>query len=199
METLRNERIALEESISSLRKECEALRSSLNNEFTINDNLRMQMSRITKGNKEIEEQKIFLLQSLYKRLIPITISNKNSNFQQAPLPTDLREEKQLEEFIDRQIEHILEHIHHTDYKLEDMENDMHKKEEILHNIVKKNEDQITKLTRIIIEKENQYKKEKDALVAYYEQLLNDVNSRVKVRFFNNLNEIINLNKLVKYE
>jgi len=43
--------------------------------------------------------------------------------------------------------------------------------------------QITKLTKIIKEKEVQYIKQKETMTSYYEQILNDVNSRVKVNIF----------------
>lgn len=89
MGTLREERVALEEVIVSLRTECETLRTSLNNEFTTNDNLKSQVNRLTKSSKEIGEQKLVLLQSLYKRLLPVSVLNKK---QKVKLPGDLRDE-----------------------------------------------------------------------------------------------------------
>ena len=55
-----------------------------------------------------------------------------------------------------------------------------KKDENLHSLEKKTNDQLNKLTKMIKEKENYYSNQKDSMVNYYEQLLNDVNSRVKV-------------------
>ena len=52
MGTLREERVALEEVIVSLRSECETLRTSLNQEFETSDSLKTQLNRINKGNKE---------------------------------------------------------------------------------------------------------------------------------------------------
>ena len=55
MSTLRDERVALEEVIVSLRTECETLRESLNHEFQTSDGLKSQLTKLTKGTKEISK------------------------------------------------------------------------------------------------------------------------------------------------
>jgi hypothetical protein len=64
MEILRNERASLEDSITTLRNECETLKTSLNKEFETNDSLKMQLNRINKGTKQLEEV-ISILVHLY--------------------------------------------------------------------------------------------------------------------------------------
>lgn len=177
MGTLREERVALEEVIVSLRTECETLRSSLNNEFTTNDNLKTQVSRLTKSSKEVGEQKLVLLQSLYKRLLPVSVLNKR---QKVRLPGDLRDEKSLESFLDKLVDELVEHLKAAEDKIGGLEKAYAKKGEDLSALQKKSDDQVTRLTKIIKEKESHHTKQKESLVSYYEQLLNDVNSRVKV-------------------
>ena len=178
MEILRSERKALEEVIISQRNECETLKISLNNEYITNENLKTQFNRIAKGTREIEDQKLILLQSLYKRLLPASISNKHIQ-----LPMDLREEKHLEEFVDKLVNDLIERLNKTIEKYSNLEKEFIRNEEKLRHVDKKHDEQIVKLTKIIKEKEAHYIKQKDSLVAYYEQLLNDVNSRVKVGSF----------------
>ena len=175
METLRNERIALENVIVSQRNECETLKVSLNHEFAINDNIKQQLNRVNKGSKELEDQKLLLLQSLYKRLLPISISNK-----ELQLPHDLREEKYLEEFVNKLIADLIERLSSLVNKYSNLEKEFIRNEDKMKHVEKKHDEQILKFTKIIKEKENHYIKQKDSLVTYYEQLLNDVNSRVKV-------------------
>ena len=55
MYVLRQERIALEEAISSLRVECDTLKSSLNREYQAHDVDKKEISRINKSLKQIEE------------------------------------------------------------------------------------------------------------------------------------------------
>lgn len=183
METLRNERSAMEEVIVSQRNECETLKASLNNEFYQTDQLKSQLNRLAKETKEQEDEKLNLLQSIYKRLLPATQSNRQHHQQQQPTLSDLREEKKLEEHVNKQISDMIERIGSLTAKYSNLEKEFIRNEEKLHHIDKKHDEQILKLTKIIKEKENYYIKQKDSLVAYYEQLLNDVNSRVKVCCF----------------
>ena len=53
--TLRDERVALEEAIKSLRAESEELRKNLTREFDQNDTLKAQMARLAKQIKELQE------------------------------------------------------------------------------------------------------------------------------------------------
>lgn len=53
--TLRDERVALEEAIKSLRAESEELRKNLTREFDQNDTLKAQISRLTKQLKDLQE------------------------------------------------------------------------------------------------------------------------------------------------
>ena len=55
IQILRDERVALEEVIQSLRNECDTLRSSLKKEFEMNDNFKTQVSRFSKEKKDIKE------------------------------------------------------------------------------------------------------------------------------------------------
>ena len=114
-DVLRNERIALEETISTMRNECDNLKTKLNKEFEKNDDLKSQVNRLTKGSKESEEKKLFLLQSLYKRLLPLLMTNK-TNAKQIKLPTDIREEKNLEEFIDKIITQLVDRLSNIEEK-----------------------------------------------------------------------------------
>lgn len=184
METLRNERKALEEVIGTQRNECEALKCSLNHEFAMNESLKSQLNRVAKGNKELEDQKLILLQSLYKRLLPMSISNK-----QCHLPSDLRDEKYLEDYVEKLLNDLIDRLGLLNEKYANLERELSRSEDKLRHSDKKHDEQILKLTKIIKEKENYYIKQKDSLVAYYEQLLNDVNSRVKVCEFFVLNSL----------
>jgi regulator of replication initiation timing len=55
MEVLRNERVALEEVITTLRAECDNFKQNLNKEFETNDNLKLQLNRLSKETKDFEE------------------------------------------------------------------------------------------------------------------------------------------------
>lgn len=74
----------------------------------------------------------------------------------------------------------MERVNDSDEKMLSAEKELYTKYELMQASQKKYEDQINKLTKILKEKESYYSKQKDSLVSYYEQLLNDVNSRVKV-------------------
>ena len=92
IETLRYERTAIEKVIISQRNECETLKASLCNEFTQTDQLKEKLNQMSKRNKEIENQKLLLLQSLVNKLLPSLISNKPMQSS-----SDLEDEKKLEE------------------------------------------------------------------------------------------------------
>jgi uncharacterized protein (UPF0305 family) len=96
-----------------------------------------------------------MLQSLYKRLLPILITNKNQA-KQIKLPADVRQEKNLEEFIDKIISQLVDRLSNIEEKAMNSEKDLSCKEEQLHQTQKKYEDQITKLTKILKEKETHY-------------------------------------------
>jgi hypothetical protein len=49
-------------------------------------------------------------------------------------------------------------------------------------LAKTQEEQINKLSLILQRNEAQFNKQKESMVAYYERMLNDINSRVKVSF-----------------
>ena len=53
----------------------------------------------------------------------------------------------------------------------------------------KQEELIKNLTKSIKEKETIFNKQKESLINYYEQLINDVNSRVKVSYSNQNKQI----------
>lgn len=122
------------------------------------------------------------MQSLYKRLLPVFISDKTQS-NKLKLPTDLKEEKNLEEFIDKILKELIIRLNDSEEKLSNAEKELENKQEQITKSQKKHEEHINKLTKIIKEKEVYYTKQNESLVNYYEQLLNDVNSRVKVRFF----------------
>ena len=86
-----------------------------------------------------------MLQSLYKRLLPILITNK-SQAKQIKLPADVRQEKNLEEFIDKIISQLVDRLSNIEEKAINSEKDLSTKEEQLNQVQKKYEDQITKLT-----------------------------------------------------
>ena len=155
MEVLRNERVALEEVITTLRSECDNFKSKLTNEFEKNDDLKSQVNRLSKGSKECEEKKLFLLQSLYKRLLPLLMSNK-SQAKQIKLPTDIREEKNLEEFIDKIITQLVDRLSNIEEKAVSFEKESMSKEEKMQQMQKKYDEQISKLTKILKEKEIHY-------------------------------------------
>ncbi len=123
-----------------------------------------------------------MLQSLYKRLLPIFISDKSQSTK-LKLPTDLKEEKNLEEFIDKILKEVIIRLNNSEEKLSNVEKELESKQEQMVKSQKKHEEHINKLTKIIKEKEVYYTKQNESLVNYYEQLLNDVNSRVKVLIF----------------
>ena len=175
MKVLREERKALEETIDSLRNESDALRTSLTQAFLNGDNLKTELNRITKSTKELEDQKVRMLKSLYKRLIPIFAMNKKLK-----LSSNLSEGKCDEEFMENLVHELGEYKRTSDECFAALERDSIRKEDHLNGLLKKNDEQISRLTKTIKEKEIQFANQKDTLVAYYEQLLNDVNSRVKV-------------------
>jgi hypothetical protein len=174
MKVLRDERKAFEETIDSLRNESEALRTSLTQAFLHGDNLKSELNRITKSTKEMEDQKVRMLKSLYKRLIPIFAMNKK-----VKLSSNLNG-KCDEEFMESLIRELGEYKRSNDECFAALERDSIRKEEHLNGLLKKNDEQLSRLTKTIKEKEIQFANQKETLVAYYEQLLNDVNSRVKV-------------------
>lgn len=100
------------------------------------------------------------------------------------LPSDLNDEKNLEEFIDSALVELTDHMRAMEEKVASLEKTCAKKDDNLYGLEKKTNDQLNKLTKMIKEKENYYSNQKDSMVNYYEQLLNDVNSRVKVCGFN---------------
>ena len=161
-EVLRNERLALEEVICTLRNECDNLMTKFNKEFEKNDELKSQVNRLTKGTKESEEKKLFLLQSLYKRLLPLMMSNK-THVKQIKFPTDIREEKNLEEFIDKIITQLVERLSNLEEKTIIFEKESTAKDEKFQQLLKKSDDQISKLTKILKEKEVQYVSYKECL------------------------------------
>ncbi len=175
MQTLRNERVALEEVIASLRKESETLRSSLKEEFLSSNNVKAQLTRAQKEAKEGGDKKLRLLQSLYKRLLPVSVLGRKGGKSRGRhgLAFDedvIRDEARLEEFMDKVIEELVESVRCGEEKVSKLEKECMRREE-----------DVEKLSRVIREKEGQHSKQKDSLVTYYEQLLNDVNSRVKVK------------------
>ena len=55
MNVLRQERVALEEAINSLRIECETLKASLSREYDTNDSNKKKINHINKLLKQFEE------------------------------------------------------------------------------------------------------------------------------------------------
>jgi hypothetical protein len=92
-------------------------------------------------------------------------------------------EQNLEDVIDDTINKLVYYVENFGEKLNKIENNLKLKDEQILLITRKYEEQIQKLSKSIKEKESTFKKQKDSLVNYYEQLINDVNARVKVSTF----------------
>ena len=206
MNLVRSERAALEDVIGSLRKENETLRISLSREFDTNDAFKAQINRLNKEHKELEavsirqsflinkfksilmnfdtknksKSKLVLLQSLYKRILPVLISNK-SQVKNLKLANEPKDEAILEDFVDNAIAEMVEQNHALNEKLCASDKELVLKEDTLQQLQKKCEEQATKFSKVLKEKESHYSRQKDSLVAYYEKMVNEANSRIKVQ------------------
>lgn len=96
---------------------------------------------------------------------------------------DVKDEKNLEDFLEKFVPQLVERHKISEEKCKKLENKLDEKQSELDYMQKNYDVQITKLTKIIKEKEIQYSKQKETMTSYYEQILNDVNSRVKVIYF----------------
>lgn len=89
-------------------------------------------------------------------------------------------EQTIENIIDSTISELIKYVQSFEDKLSLIETKLKSKEDYIEQISRKYEHQIQKLNKSVKEKETQFNKQKESLVSYYEQLLNDVNARVKV-------------------
>lgn len=92
-------------------------------------------------------------------------------------------EQNLEDVIDDTINKLVYYVENFGEKLNKIENNLKLKDEQIILTTRRYEEQIQKLSKSLKEKESSFKKQKDSLVNYYEQLINDVNARVKVSTF----------------
>jgi hypothetical protein len=92
----------------------------------------------------------------------------------------MKDEKSLKSFLEKFLAQLVERRKNSEEKCLQLESKLCEKQSELDYMQKNYDVQITKLTKIIKEKEIQYSKQKETMTSYYEQILNDVNSRVKV-------------------
>ena len=86
----------------------------------------------------------------------------------------------IETIIDSAISELLKYVQSFEDKLGLIEAKLKSKEDYIEQISRKYEHQLQKLSKALKDKESHFNKQKESLVSYYEQLLNDVNARVKV-------------------
>jgi hypothetical protein len=91
-------------------------------------------------------------------------------------------EQNLENLIENAIINIINLIQNYDENLNEIEIKLKEKEAFNEETQIKQDEQIKSLTKLLKEKETIFIKQKESLVNYYEQLINDVNSRVKVSY-----------------
>lgn len=130
------------------------------------------------------------MQNIYKKLLTVITtskfsdSNKNINALFVNNNNNIHESQQQEQFIESLIDNLIINIINiiktyddtrVDYELKLKENT-----NSIDELKQKQEEQIKNLTKSLKEKETIFNKQKESLVNYYEQLINDVNSRVKV-------------------
>lgn len=89
-------------------------------------------------------------------------------------------EQTIETIIDSAISELINYVQSFEEKLGLIETKLKSKEEYIEQISRKYEHQIQKLSKSLKDKESHFNKQRESLVSYYEQLLNDVNARVKV-------------------
>ncbi len=94
-------------------------------------------------------------------------------------------DQNLESLIENAIISLINSIQKYNDNLNDIELKFKQKELQNEEIKLKQEEQVKSLTKTLKEKETIFTKQKESLVNYYEQLINDVNSRVKVSYSNN--------------
>ena len=118
------------------------------------------------------------MQALYKRLLPVLTSKTNSI-------SNNGNEQNLESLIETAIISLISSIQKYNDNLNDIELKFKQKELQNEELKIKQDEQIKNLTKSLKEKETIFTKQKESLINYYEQLINDVNTRVKVSYSNN--------------
>ena len=114
-------------------------------------------------------------------MLPILASKTNSG----------NNEQNLEKLIENSIISLINTIEKYNDNLNDIEHKFKQKELQNDEIKIKQEEQIKNLNKSLKEKETIFVKQKESLVNYYEQLINDVNSRVKVSYSNSQKNKLN--------
>ena len=118
------------------------------------------------------------MQALYKRLLPVLTSKTNSI-------SNNGNEQNLESLIETAIISLISSIQKYNDNLNDIELKFKQKELQNEELKIKQDEQIKNLTKSLKEKETIFTKQKESLINYYEQLIKDVNTRVKVSYSNN--------------
>lgn len=95
-------------------------------------------------------------------------------------PASQVSETDLDDLAEKLVAHVADRLMTKGDRNERLEREYATLKEKCQALQKKCEEQQAKTTQVIREKENNFMKQKSSLVNHYEQLLNDVNSRVKV-------------------
>ncbi len=82
--------------------------------------------------------------------------------------------------LDNLMDKLKDYINATDKNLTEYEHKLKTNEKNIEQITQTYDEQLQKTLKLLKEKEIVFHKQKESLVKYYEQLVNDANARVKV-------------------
>ncbi len=98
----------------------------------------------------------------------------------AILKIDTTSSNNKSDSIDILIDKFSDYIKSTDRKLTEYENKIKSNDKSIEQITRKYDEQLQKTLKLLKDKEIIFNKQKESLINHYEQIVNDLNARVKV-------------------
>ncbi|KAL4227318.1 hypothetical protein ACF0H5_012763 [Mactra antiquata] len=171
---VRSEYGELETLLTRLKVDMQSTATNQSKDRTRIQELSEEIMKLVKKHKNDEEEKLAFLHGLYQRLLSgkIVVASKEKTFNQFSW-------HDLTNMVYDQVATLLNNLQNAEEKISHMEEALRNKEEGLKEEHTSHEDQLKKLSTLTKEREISWQKQKQEMEEHYQQLLNEMQSRIK--------------------
>ncbi|XP_025077162.1 coiled-coil domain-containing protein 171-like isoform X2 [Pomacea canaliculata] len=164
----------LEAMVSKLRSSLETTSTSHGKDRNRIQELSEEIMKLVKRHKQDNEDKVACLHGLYQRLTAARVL-----LPQQDKPPSYFSWNDLAEMVYEQVVSLVESLHQAEEKTKTMNENLRSRDEVVTEMQKSHEEQLSRLTALTREREASWTKQKEEMEQHYKQLLADLQLRTK--------------------
>ncbi|KAL8625440.1 hypothetical protein ACOMHN_018585 [Nucella lapillus] len=165
----------LEGMVGKLRSSLETTASSQGKDRTRIQELSEEIMKLVKRQKQENEEKQAFLHGLYQRLL----AGRVMMAQQQDRPFSQLSWEDLTHMLYEQVGTTVDALNRAEEKLKGLTDNLKSRDEVVAELQKQHEEQLSRLTQLAKDREGAWNKQKEEMEQHYAQLLSDLQSRTK--------------------